>query len=348
MLTVAIVTRNAIHGGVESMIAMHQRYLNAMVFVAGGYNRPDTCPFRYVYLDDHDPVMSAQRLLRYLRGFDVIIYHWLPEWAVEAVRAADRPCIEFVHRDDTSENDKTVPDAILTHSQYLADFIRESFSRSAFVAPHGIDTERFVPGRSSHCVGGLSSYVPTKGISTVLDAWAVVEHQLPSSIRLRYYGSGPDLPVFEHQVREKSIKRVELLGPTLLPERHLPEFSLFVQPSIAEGLPIAILEALACDIPVIGSEIDPLIEFNRLGAERGFPDLLQLVRPGDVYQLADTIRESLDAPERRGMRAYISKYYGPAIHMSVIWDGIRVAMSTRAKVGSSFAVGAASRAGNGR
>src|SRR5258707_9571249 len=94
MVSTAIVTRNAVHGGVETMIALHQVFFDATVFVAGGINKARTCPFHYTYVDAREPAAAQARLTRLLRKDDGILYHWLPPWAQEGGPGAGQPWIE--------------------------------------------------------------------------------------------------------------------------------------------------------------------------------------------------------------------------------------------------------------
>ena len=67
------------------------------------------------------------------------------------------------------------------------------------------------------------------------------------------------------------------------------EADLFVMPSLVEGLPSAMIEAMACGLPCIGSNIG------------GIPELLassDLVPAGDPQALADAITAMLNNPKR--------------------------------------------------
>ena len=160
-MKLAIVTKNAIHGGVETIISLHQQLFRADVFVAGGYQIPETCPFEYTYLQDGPELTEA------LLPYDVIEYHWPPAWAVEAIRQANRPSVEVVHRIDTSECDKSVPTVLVTHSRYLAGFLRDRYARDAVVIPYAIDLDKFqsVSNKGPY-IGALTSYYQTKGMGS--------------------------------------------------------------------------------------------------------------------------------------------------------------------------------------
>jgi glycosyltransferase involved in cell wall biosynthesis len=74
-----------------------------------------------------------------------------------------------------------------------------------------------------------------------------------------------------------------------LVRNELLKSDLFILPSRTEGLPRAMIEAMACGLPCIGTNVG------------GIPELLpeeDLVPPGRVQALADKIGEVLDNPER--------------------------------------------------
>ncbi len=71
--------------------------------------------------------------------------------------------------------------------------------------------------------------------------------------------------------------------------QQLQESDLFVMPSLVEGLPRAMLEAMACGVPCVGSDIG------------GIPELLSpddMVPPGDSEALAAKLAEVLNSPRR--------------------------------------------------
>jgi glycosyltransferase involved in cell wall biosynthesis len=333
--SVAIVTRNAIHGGVETMVAMHQQMFGATVFVAGGSDHPETCPFLYTYIDGTHPVRAHARLARLLRPFDVVIYHWLPSWAQESIRRADKPCVEVVHRDDTADNDKSIPNLIVTHSQYLADFLARTTAVPLKVIPHGVEVSRYPVASSGACVGAITSYYWNKGVDLLLSAWVQLEPQFPRH-QLRFYGAGGDRTTLERMAKDLGVRAVELRGPTPDPAPCYAEYCLFVQPSRAEGLPFAILEALASNVPVIASDLPAMMEFNHLAEQRGWRALLTLFRADDHVDLAEKIARCLreiecGAPSVTPTREYIDQFYGPEKHRQLYIQAMEQAIALHGK-----------------
>ena len=76
---------------------------------------------------------------------------------------------------------------------------------------------------------------------------------------------------------------------------------VYILPSYNEGLPIAILEAMAYHHPVISTPVGGIPEIIKSG-ENGI-----LVQPGDTKAIADAIKfyiENRDAIRKQGEKAY--------------------------------------------
>ena len=304
-----ILTRNAIHGGVESIIKEERRFLNADVIVCGGHDIPSTCPFPYRRADDKETLSGM------LTEYAYILYHWIPDYAVEAVAASGKTSIEFVHRVDTMGCDKSVPYALVTHSKFLAEYVSKVTSRECEVVEHPIDTGLFAQTTPSTdgCIGALTSYYQTKGIDRFLKAWALLKDKF-SNIPVRFYGAGTDKEEFQKLAKDLNLE-VDFREATTTPEKALREFRCFVVPSRIEGLPMAILEALAMNIPVIASDLPGMREFNELAVKRGFPEMLHLVEEDNIKQLAAKIEEILVSPPKKSRsREYIQEFYSPEQH----------------------------------
>ncbi len=111
-------------------------------------------------------------------------------------------------------------------------------------------------------------------------------------IQLLIMGDGKHRPELERRAARHGIQeRVRFLGQVPREEviNWLDQAHLFVLPSRQEGLPRAMLEAMARGLPCIGSTVG------------GIPELLppeDMVPPGDAEALANKIGEVLRDPER--------------------------------------------------
>ena len=132
-----------------------------------------------------------------------------------------------------------------------------------FVHPIGIDTQDFtrqglpIPQRP-HVILFLGRLVEKKGVTYLLDAFEILRQRLPDA-ELVIAGDGP--------LRTDLTKRAEAIGnvrfigafsreqaQTLLAEaRVLCLPSITAESGDAEGLPLVILEAQACGVPVVTS-----------------------------------------------------------------------------------------------
>ncbi|HEY3939131.1 MAG TPA: glycosyltransferase family 4 protein [Bryobacteraceae bacterium] len=128
-----------------------------------------------------------------------------------------------------------------------------------------------------------------KGIGTLLGAWARLGEQLP----LKIAGDGP----MRESVRKQATQlNIDYLGrcPHAGVIELLKSAELLIFPSLwYEGLPMTIIEALACATPVIASSTGPINELIVDGVN-GFRFL-----PGDADALVDCVRNVLAHPERR-------------------------------------------------
>lgn len=71
----------------------------------------------------------------------------------------------------------------------------------------------------------------------------------------------PTAGLIREKIEEYAIRdRVFFLGVQSNVYELLQQADLMIYPSIREGLPGAVLEALACGVPVLGSSIDPIVE----------------------------------------------------------------------------------------
>lgn len=130
-----------------------------------------------------------------------------------------------------------------------------------------------------------------KGIDLLLDALPGVVQRFPK-VRLSVLGEGPQEAELREQAKRLGIDRhVNFLGFQENPWAYLGNADLFILPSRTEGMPNALLEALALGTPAVASaSVGALDEIARTNEE------LLLVAPENAAALSEGIISVLNKP----------------------------------------------------
>jgi glycosyltransferase involved in cell wall biosynthesis len=310
---IAVFTRHAINGGVESIIAEEAKYFNMDIYVTNGI-QDKLNPFLYENVKDIDDV------LRIVKNYDIIIYHWIPEFALQAIKLSKKPAIEYLHRRDTDNNDKTVPIDIVSHSPFLINHCHTKFNKSCVLLEHPINTSKFYPKTTyDSYIGCFCTYNQIKGIDILISALKNVRFKVSSleweKYTIVFFGKNQqNYKEYLQQLAKENGVNCEFRDSVNTWE-HINKYKLFIIPSRLEGLPVVLLEALACNIPVISSELEGIIEFYNIAKERGYDNLFQMFKSEDVKDLTQKIFEWFQCPftNDRGYE-YIKKYYSTSVH----------------------------------
>lgn len=167
---------------------------------------------------------------------------------------------------------------------------------------NGVDLARFVPRTESEWNGTHIVHVGRldriKGQDILLAAMPHVRNAVPA-VRLTIVGDGPTRSALAAQARQLGVDSiVEFAGATDDVRPWLQAADLFVLPSRSEGISLALLEAMACGIPVVATDVGgnhEVIRSNTVGA---------LVAAEQPEQLAAAMVKLLLAPDaRRAMGA---------------------------------------------
>lgn len=145
-----------------------------------------------------------------------------------------------------------------------------------------------LPG-GARVVGALGRLDPQKGFGTLIDACA----GLPEGIHVLIGGEGPERAALEARIAARGLRARAHLPGWIESRRLLAASDLLAMPSRFEGLPLALLEAGALGIDVVGTPVG------------GIPALLEpsaVVPCGDAVALAAAIRASLDGDGARARR----------------------------------------------
>jgi glycosyltransferase involved in cell wall biosynthesis len=183
------------------------------------------------------------------------------------------------------------------------------------VIPNGIDSDHFKPfprnsalaeslnlidegkiKETTHVIGFVGELREKKGLSTLQAAYAQVNKKKPATLLIvGDIRTGEDKRIFEEFKLSNPAARIVVTG--FVPPNNLPAYyslmDVFVHPSLRDGLPNALLEALACEKAVIGTTVG------------GIPDAVtdcengRLIPANDVDQLASVIQELLSDNQLR-------------------------------------------------
>jgi len=94
-----------------------------------------------------------------------------------------------------------------------------------------------------------------KDIITLLKAFSLVVQNLDAYLVI--VGEGPDRLKIETEIKELCLEsNVFLLGHKNNPYKYMKNSDVFVLSSFHEGMPIVLIEAIACDLPVIATDCD--------------------------------------------------------------------------------------------
>ncbi|MCI0551463.1 MAG: glycosyltransferase family 4 protein [Anaerolineae bacterium] len=204
--------------------------------------------------------------------------------------------------------------AITTNTSELVNKAKAFFDREIILIPNAIDTEHFkqMPrneelakviglieeGKKKEerlsAVGFAGELREKKGLKVLLSAYAQVNKKLPSALLIvGEVRAGEDKQFVDEFLVSNPDSRIIITGfvsPTDLPAYYCL-MDVFVHASLRDGMPNALLEAMACEKPVIATPIGGMLDVVKDG-ENG---IFVPVNDGDA--LANAINEILNNPE---------------------------------------------------
>jgi glycosyltransferase involved in cell wall biosynthesis len=168
------------------------------------------------------------------------------------------------------------------------------------VVPNGVDLDTFVPGAGSVrtplallFVGRLHMQ---KGLDTLLRALALIPARLRDGCRLILVGDGPERLPLQNQAQQLGLAHLldfrGWVDRTEIAQIYATA-DVFVFPSRDEGMPNAVLEAMAAGLPVVATRISGSEELVAEG-ENGM-----LVPVDDAEALATALARVIDDAELR-------------------------------------------------
>lgn len=169
---------------------------------------------------------------------------------------------------------------------------------------NGIDTGHYLPPMSHHdakqtlglsgktLVGFVGRLSADKGLSYLFQALAAMPTSLAGSVHAVIVGDGEHLNVLKAEVSACGLSgRVHFLGNRRDTPLLYTAFDVFVLPSLREGFPMVLLEAMSCSLPIISTRVG---DIDRI-IEQGVSGLI--VEPADPAMLQQALQKVLTDPD---------------------------------------------------
>jgi N-acetyl-alpha-D-glucosaminyl L-malate synthase BshA len=164
-------------------------------------------------------------------------------------------------------------------------------NKEIHVVPNFIDLERFKKQKKDHFKKAIcpdneklivhtSNFRKVKRVDDVVRIFNNIRKKM--AVKLLLVGDGPERHNIEALCRELgTCDDIRFLGKLEAVEEVLSVADLFIMPSESESFGLAALEAMACEVPVISSNVGGLPELNIHG-KTGF-----LSNPGNIEEMTN-------------------------------------------------------------
>lgn len=207
--------------------------------------------------------------------------------------------------------------------RWLADVVRVPAAKNRLIK-NGVDTARFCPrprvagaapwGAGDIVIGAVGRVQDVKNHKALVAAFALLRERLPGlrdRLRLSIVGDGPLYGQVREQVAQAGLQDVTWLpGARADVAELLHGFDIFALPSLAEGTPVSLLEAMACGLPAVASRVGGIPEVVTDGVHGALV-------PVEVEALAAALARYVQDPALRAhhgaaARARVEEHYSMA------------------------------------
>ena len=162
-----------------------------------------------------------------------------------------------------------IADVVIVTSENDREYIVRRYRvnpRKVYVIPNWVDTNLFKPLPGVVKERGRIVFVGRLERQKNLFALVDAVRDIPG-VKLYIVGDGSLRKVLENKIKREAIDNVVILG--VVPHVELPwelnKSEIFVLPSLWEGHPKTLIEAMACGLPVIGSNVEGIRELIKDG-----------------------------------------------------------------------------------
>jgi glycosyltransferase involved in cell wall biosynthesis len=183
----------------------------------------------------------------------------------------------------------------------LKELANKTWKRDISVIPNGVDLNIFVPlenkefpDSTSQIKFALTSQlIPRKGIQHLIQAISMLSEEHRKRLKINIYGTGPYKTELEKMIDSSGLnEQIQLCG--LIAKENmcqtLQSNDMFIMSSLQEGLPLSLLEAMACGLPPIVTrvgDVESVITNNQDGI---------LIQPASPEEIKSALEKVLNNP----------------------------------------------------
>ncbi|MDR1996644.1 glycosyltransferase [Azonexus sp.] len=212
-----------------------------------------------------------------------------PNWRFVGVSSTVRDYLIDLGCGFTPDNTLTIPNAL--DLKVVEDMF---LPRAAAREELGLPLE-------ARLIGAIGRLVPLKGHIYLIQAFAAIAAHHPD-VHLAIIGDGREETKLREAVEQHGLAdRVHLLGWRTRAKRYIRAFDLWTMPSLKEGLPLALLEGMCGQLPIIATNIPSMRALIDCAGGLAVP-------PADADALAEALDQYLrlddEALHRKGLQAY--------------------------------------------
>jgi len=219
-------------------------------------------------------------------------------------------------------------DRIIVATESDKEYIRNKYHvkpQKIYVIPNWVDTELFKPDKEVKKEKGRIIFIgrleKQKNIISLINAVKTIPNA-----KLYIIGNGTLRGKIEEKIRKEKIENVFLLGP--IPHHQLPKelnkSEIFILPSFYEGHPKTLIEAMACGLPIIGTNVEGIRE----NIQNGKTGLLCNINHKSIKEKIKILLENRELAKKLSINArkYVTEKYSlkkvlekeMLIHMALI------------------------------
>ncbi len=284
------------------------------------------CPFRFSKQTFHSSSLSKIKYLKAVPGLkkiiqkfnpDILHAHYATSYGLIGALTDFHPYLISAWGSDLMDfpqkniiNSKLIKyifnkaGRILATSKTLAIYAEKFSSKHIDIIPFGVDTNKFGPMKVNNLfetgcivIGAVKSMEAIYGIDILIKAFAELNLKMPeNNLKLLLVGSGSKEMEYRQLVKDFQLEEKAFFTGRI-PHNELPKYynmmDIFVNISYNESFGVSVLEASACEKPVIATAVGGLNEVVVENVTGCF------VKPGDISASADAIEKFILNPELR-------------------------------------------------